>query len=286
MLDRNLVFVSGKGGVGKSAVSAAIALLGARTGRMVLALGMTDHTGIAAHLGIDHVGHDPVPAAPGLYVAAVDRARALDEYLKVQLRVPAAAPTRQLSRALNVLVDTAPGIREIVSIGKPVYETWRGRWDLIVVDAPPTGQIVSYLRAPTSIRELVPAGIVQQQAQRLEATLHAPSTGYVLVATPSELSVAETLETASQLVGDVGLPDPDVVVNRVLEPLAVTAAAVAALPAGAHREAAMLHHALWDAQEQSLQQLGHTAGSLPFLFGLLTPGEVAARLSDVVAEWW
>ena len=285
MLERNLVFVSGKGGVGKSAVSAALAVLAARTGRLVLALGMVDPSGIASHLGVDHIGYDPAPAGPGVYVAAIDRARALDEYLKSQLRVPAAAPTRQLARALNVLVDTAPGIREIVSIGKPVYECWTGRWDLVVVDAPPTGQIASYLRAPQTIRELVPAGAVQQQAARLEATLHAPGTGYLLVTTAAELAVTETLEAAAELTGDVGLDQPELLVNRVLDPLPAPRRTVERLPPGPHREAALLHLSLFDTQEAWRKQLGRDARPLPFLFGLLTPGEVAARLADVLEEW-
>lgn len=286
MLDRNLVFVSGKGGVGKSAVAAALALLAARSGRLVLALGLTDHIGLAAHLRADRVGYDPVNAAPGLYVAAVDRARALDEYLKLQLRVPAAAPTRQLSRALNVLVDTAPGIREIVSIGKPVYETWKGRWDMIVVDAPPTGQIASYLRAPKTIRELVPAGVVQQQAERLEATLHAATTGYIMVTTAAELAVTETLEAAAELEKEIGLPRPEMIVNRMLDPLPVERRSVEALADGPHRDAALLHLTLCENQDEWLAKLGNTTGTLPFLFGLLTPGEVAARLADALEELW
>ena len=120
MLDRRLLLVSGKGGVGKSAVSAAFAILAARRGKRVLALAMTDRSGLAAHLGVDELTYDPIRIGPGLYAALVDRSRALDEYLGLQLHMPRSLPTRQLSNALSVLADTAPGIREIVTMGKPM----------------------------------------------------------------------------------------------------------------------------------------------------------------------
>ena len=151
MLDRKLIVVSGKGGVGKSAVTAALALRASRLGKTVLALGLIDALGLASHFGAEDRGYDWHEVHPGVYTATIDRARVLDEYLKLQLRLPRAAPTRQFSRALNVLIDTAPGVREIISMGKPVFETWRGTYDLVLVDAPPVGQVMSYLRAPATI---------------------------------------------------------------------------------------------------------------------------------------
>jgi len=279
----NLIFVSGKGGVGKSAVTAALAILAARDGKRVLALGLTDTAGLAGHLRAERVGYEPTEVRRGLSIASVDRARALDEYLKLQLRVPQAVPTKPLSNALNVLVDTAPGIREIVSIGKPIYEVWRGTWDLVVVDAPPTGQIESYLGAPVTIRELVPAGIVQDQARSLADTLQSPATGLILVSTPSELSVLETIETADRLRMRADVPNPALIANRVFDELGISGEVVEELPDGPARDAALLHEHLYQAQEHWLRELGASV-ELPFLFGLLTPGEVAARLARVLEE--
>lgn len=285
MLDRNLVFVTGKGGVGKSAVAAGLALLAARSGQRVLALALTDPIGLAAHLRAERIGYAPAEVLGGVHLAAVDRSRALDEYLKLQLHVPQAAPTKQLTRALNVLVDTAPGIREIVSIGKPIYEVWREAWDLVVVDAPPTGQIESYLRAPEAIKALVPAGIVQEQAGRLEKTLTAPTTGLVIVTTPNELPVVETIEALEALRRDVAIAPPQVIANRTLDPLGLSSKRLAAVPAGAARDAAELHLHLYAEQELWLGRLDDPP-RIPFLFGLITPGEVAARLADILGEVW
>lgn len=279
MLDRKLLVVSGKGGVGKSAVTAALALRASRLGKTVLAIGLVDALGLAAHLSSEDHGYDAYEVHPGLFTATVDRTRALDEYLKLQLRVPQATPTRQFSRALNVLIDTAPGIREIISLGKPVFETWRGNYDLVLVDAPPLGQVMSYLRAPATIATLVPSGTVREQAESIRDTLADPeTTGLLLVTTAEELPVVETRQTLTALAAEPVIDLVGLVVNRLLAPLSVRTS-ISGLTGGPHRDAAMLHSSLVREQGEWIERLPeHT--ELPFLFGLLTPGEVSARLAD------
>jgi anion-transporting ArsA/GET3 family ATPase len=282
MLDRRLLFIAGKGGVGKSAVTASLAILAARRGMRVLAIEMVDGVGLASHFTVDRLAYSPMAVRPGVDAIAISRAAALDEYLRLQLRVPRAAPTRMLTRALNVLVETAPGIREVVSIGKPVFEMWQGKYDIVVVDAPPLGQLQSYLRAPSTIADLVPAGPIRSQATRMqEALTDEQTTGLLLVSTPEELPVLESLETLDALADDTLIPLSGVALNRVLAPIAISEEQLATLPPGPHREAASHHVAVFAAQRQWAESLPHTM-SLPYLFGLRTPGEVAEQLSD---EW-
>ncbi len=281
VLDRRLLLVSGKGGVGKSAVAASLALTAARAGKRVLILGMVDGLGLSIHLGLDELGAEPRETATGVHAAAIDRASALDQYLKLQLRVPRAAPTRQLSRALNVLVETAPGVREIISMGKPIYEAQQRRWDLVVVDSPPIGQLISYLRAPATIERLVPTGIVQSQATEMRSFLADPTrTGLVLVTIPEELPIVETVEALDQLADEPLIDLARVVANRVLPALAASNEVISNLPEGPIRDAAEMHRTLHEHQGHWLEALGD-AVQLPHLFGLLTPGEVAARLTDI-----
>ncbi len=282
VLDRRLLLVSGKGGVGKSAVATSLALNAARHGKRVLLIGMVDGLGLAVHLGIDELAAEPREAAPGVFASVVDRAQALDEYLKLQLRVPKAAPTKQLSRALNVLVETAPGVREIISMGKPIYEAQQLHWDLVIVDAPPVGQLISYLRAPSTIARLVPTGIVQEQAQSMRRYLASwERAGLVLVTIPEELPIIETVEALDELAEEPLVDLAAVVANRVLPPLRVADRVIEALGDTPIRQAAVLHQTLQGHQAHWLSSLDD-AVRLPNLFGVLTPGEVAARLSD---EW-
>jgi anion-transporting ArsA/GET3 family ATPase len=279
VLERKLLVISGKGGVGKSAVTAALALRAARLGKKVLAFGLTDELGLAAHLGSDLHGYEPHEVHPGVFTATMDRVQALDEYLRLQLRLPPAAPTRQFSKALNVLIDTAPGVREIISMGKPIFEAWRETFDLVLVDAPPLGQLMSYLRAPATIADLVPSGTVREQAEAIRDTLgDAATSGLVLVTTAEELPVIETREALADIATDSVVDLVALVVNRMLDPLELTTQ-LDTIPAGPHREAASLHMSLVAEQGQWMSHLSPDV-CLPFLFGLLTPGEIAARLAD------
>ncbi|MGB5734307.1 MAG: ArsA-related P-loop ATPase, partial [Thiohalocapsa sp.] len=113
MDDRRLIFVSGKGGVGKSAVTAALALRAARRGERVLAIGMVESLGLAAHFGVDTLEYEPHQVHTGIDAVGISRTKALDEYLRLQLRLPRAAPNSQASKVFQVFVDVAPGVREI-----------------------------------------------------------------------------------------------------------------------------------------------------------------------------
>jgi len=278
MLDRRLLVVSGKGGVGKSAVAAAAALHAAKHGRRVLVIGMTDAIGLATHLRVGSLGPDPVRVRPGLHALAIEPAAALDEYLRLRIRVPRIG---MMTRGFGVLADTVPGIRDTVVIGKVLYEATRPVWDLVVADAPPTGHILSYLRAPSVIESLVPGGRVREQASWMRSILADPGkSGLLLVATPEELPVAETRETLAGIDAEPLMTVVGIAANRVVPPLAISADRITAEPPGPRREAAVLHAGVRDAQQAHLASLAANI-EFPLLFGLRTPGEVASRLSEL-----
>lgn len=280
MLDHQLLVVSGKGGVGKSAVTAALAILGARRGMKVLAISMTEPLGLAAHLGVDSLSYDPVMIRPGVFGATVDRANSLDEYLSLQLPLARSMPTGQLTRALNVLVDTAPGVREIITIGKPIYEVWEGQWDVVVADAPPLGQLQSYLAAPQTITGLVPTGAVREQARRLSDTLSDPAvSGLVLVTTAEELPILETRQAIADIDHERRIPITGVLANRIFEPLLTDRATIEELVPSAAKDAALLHSDITGQQRQWIEALPDDP-QLPYLFDVRTPAEVAERLAD------
>lgn len=280
VLDHRLLIISGKGGVGKSAVAASLALQAGRRGSSAIAISLTDPLGLATHLGVRRLSYDPRQVAPGVSVAAVDRARALDEYLRLQLRVPRAAPLGQFSRIFQVLIDTAPGVREIVSMGKPIFEVWKEAWDIVIVDAPPLGQLLSYLGAPATIADLVPSGAVMEQASRMRDTLaDQKTTGLVLVSTPEELPTIETTETLALLAEDPIVDVTAVVANRVIDRMDIDDDIVPTLPSGPVRAAAHLHQTLAADQQRWLDVLGD-GHRLPYYFGVLTAPELAATLTD------
>ena len=280
MLDRKLLLVSGKGGVGKSAVTASLARLAARRGKKVLAVGLTDDIGLAVHFGVERLTYKPRKVHAGVEAMVIDRALAFDEYVRLQIRATRAIPMGQFNKIFKVLVDTAPGIREIITIGKPIHDVWRGDHDLVIVDAPPLGQLISYLRAPATVASIVPSGVIQDQAVAMRATLTDPdSAGLLLVTLAEELPVVETIEALHDM-GDEPLVDViGIVVNRVIDPLDVDAHVIADLDDGPMRDAATHHQRLAEEQGAWLERLPE-GPRLPHLFGVLTPGEVAAALVD------
>lgn len=282
MFDRSLLLVSGKGGVGKSALTAALSIVAARRGLSVLAISMTEDVGLAGHLGLDRMPYDARPVRPGVHGLTIDRARALDEYIRLQLHAPRVAPLGPVARGLNALAETVPGIRDIITIGKALFEAGKGTWDVVVADAPPLGQLASYLRAPVTIAGLVPVGRVRDQALDYERQLSDQShTGLILVSTPEELPVVETRESLDEITEYVDLTS--VVANRVLEPLGVSETTLTELPAGPHRDAGMLHRSLYRDQRRWMSQL--PAGpTVPYFFGVHTPGEVAVRVADELED--
>jgi anion-transporting ArsA/GET3 family ATPase len=166
-------------------------------------------------------------------------------------------------------------VREIVTIGKILWEVREDRWDMVVVDSAPTGQIASYLRAPASISELVATGRIRAQAEWMAETLaDQAKTQLVLVTLAEELPTAETQETIDWVERTGIVSKPIVIANRVLE--AVTGSET---PAGAVGHMVTLHRSLVEEQGKWLDKLPPDLG-LPYLFGLFTPGEVAAHISD------
>jgi anion-transporting ArsA/GET3 family ATPase len=275
MLDKRLVIVSGKGGVGKSAVTSGLALMARRHGLRVLAVEMESGGGLAAHFGTGPLAFKPREVRPGLHAMQMIRSDALLEYLSLQLRLPGMRRFGAVARAFDALATAAPAVREIVTIGKILWEVREDRWDMVLLDAPPTGQIPSYLRAPASISELVAAGRIRAQAEWMAETLaDQDKTQLLLVTLPEELPTAETLETVEwvEKTGVVG--KPVVVTNRVLEEVSAQIGA-----SGKVGDMLTLHRSLVTEQEKWLEMLPPDL-TIAYLFGLFTPGEVAAHMSD------
>jgi len=203
------------------------------------------------------------------------RSEALLEYLSLQLHLPGMGRFGAFARAFDALATAAPAIREIITIGKVLWEVKEERWDLVVADAPPTGQIGSYLRAPLSISELVPTGRIRLQSEWMQKALKDPErTQLVLVNQPEELPTTETLETIDWIRSEDLVAKPLVLTNRVLPELTDSST-----PDGPVGEMAILHRSLWSEQQKWLRQITDNL-RIPYMFGLFTPGEVAAHMSD------
>lgn len=215
-----VVVVSGKGGVGKTTVAATLALAVARAGRRVLLAELEDREAFAPIFGLPRLGYTEQPLAPNLGGLTVEADEALVEYLQVAYGIPRMSRALVRSRAMEFATHTAPGLKDILLIGK-VWQSEVQRadgryvYDLIVVDAPPTGRLPRFLDAPRAITELVGAGPIKRQARTVLDMVTDPARlQVVLVATPEEMPVRETAEAAETL-AKMGIALGPVVVNGI-----------------------------------------------------------------------
>src|SRR5207244_4536067 len=258
-LDRRLHFVVGKGGVGKTTVAAALARLLTRRGRRTLAVEVDDERRLSSLLGASGTTGTPTPVAPGLAVVAVEGRAALEEYLGLIIPVKRLLSTIFSSRIYQYFVAAAPGLKELMTVGKIWYEATRregGRpaWDAVVVDAPATGHSLQYLRMPQAARETFGAGLVQREATKITELLRdRRATAVHLVTLAEEMPVIETLEMRGQLTGALQLPLGYVIANRLhrrhFDPAAVERLRVAATAPAPER--ALLHCVAERAAEES-----------------------------------
>jgi anion-transporting ArsA/GET3 family ATPase len=216
-----VVIVAGKGGVGKTTVSAALARSAALAGLSTLIIEVEGKSGLATLFGQPPFTYDEVTLSPGGGPdgAADVRARtltpddALVEYLEDHGMNRVSKRLVQ-SGALDMVATAAPGIKDILILGKVKSLEREARADLIVLDAPAAGHAISFLRSPRGLLDAVAVGPINAQARDVLDMLTDPSRcQVVLVTLPEETPVNELVETAYSLEDEVGISLGPVVVN-------------------------------------------------------------------------
>lgn len=260
-----LVVVAGKGGVGKTTVTAAMARMAAGLGLSVLIVEVEGKTGLAAAFGAEDLEYDERELAPNIRARSLTPDVALVEYLEEH---GLARISRRLVRGglVEVVSTAAPGIKDILILGK-VKQLERTRAaDLILLDAPAAGHAVSFLMSPRGLSEIVRAGPLRAQADDVLELLTDPARCRVMLVTlAEETPVNEVVETAFALEDRVGVDLAPVVVNGlypVLDGLEADPSAFGLSPAEA---VALGAAAEFRARRQELQQeqLARLRAALP-----------------------
>ncbi|MBN2192731.1 MAG: P-loop NTPase [Polyangiaceae bacterium] len=240
--DRRFLFVTGKGGVGKSTVTAALALALARRGRRVLVATSGARERLSTLFGVAPFTAESRLVAAGVWGVRIDVDAAMREYGGMMLKSRTVYDAVFDSRLVQGFLAGVPGLHEWAILGKVWYHSTetdgagRHRFDTVIHDAPATGHGLEMLRVPKVIVDLVPPGILRRDAERAWHDLTDPiRSGVVVVALPEELPTTEALELVEALTSELGLPIAAVVANGVLEPLFTPAerqALLAAVPSG------------------------------------------------------
>jgi anion-transporting ArsA/GET3 family ATPase len=222
-----VLIVSGKGGVGKTTVAAALALVAARQGRTVC-LAEVDRKGSLPKLfDAPGLGYQPKEMSPGVWGMNIVPENALAEYLEVQYHMKRISKAFTSTHFVDYITTAAPGLKDILVLGK-IWYLEQGRassagephFDTIVVDAPAAGHMLTFLSAPMGLSDALRVGPVRRQSDWLLDMVRDPARTRVhLVTLAEEMPVSETLETAEALRTRVGITAGAVFANAVYSKL-------------------------------------------------------------------
>jgi anion-transporting ArsA/GET3 family ATPase len=223
LADRRFIFVTGKGGVGKTTVTAALARALAGRGKKVLIAMCKAKERISAMFSSAPVGTDIVPVGERVWAVNMDPELAFEEYGHMVLKVPGLYRVVFQNKYVRAFLPAVPGLSDWAMLGKAWFHTTerdtRGghRYDVVLFDAPATGHGLDMLRVPKVIVEVVPPGVLRRDAESAWRMFTNPAeTAVVVVTLAEELPVTETLELVKSVQHELELPLGLLAVNGVM----------------------------------------------------------------------
>jgi anion-transporting ArsA/GET3 family ATPase len=224
--ERRFIIVTGKGGVGKTTVCAALALSLAHKGKRVLVAMCNAKERLSAMLGSDLIGSEISQVEQNVWAVNMEPEAALNEYGAMTLKSKTLYKVLFDNKYVRTFFRAVPGMQEWTLLGKAWWHTTElredksNRFDVVILDAPATGHGLDMLRVPKVILDVVPPGLLRRDAERAVELFRDPArTAVVLVTLPEEMPTTETIELARALTVELELPLAKVVVNGVLPPL-------------------------------------------------------------------
>jgi anion-transporting ArsA/GET3 family ATPase len=223
ILDKRLLFVTGKGGVGKSTIAIALGIAAAEQGKRTIVCEIGSQENASRFFKRAEVGFHEVELEKNLWTISIDPDESMREYVLLQLKVRAMRDMLFKSRVFTYLAAATPGLKELVTIGK-IWElaqldrkVKKGRkYDLVIVDAPATGHGIGFLQTPRTFANIARVGPIHSQAEELNRFITDRSaTGAALVALPEEMPVNETGTLERSLREEVGVAVDGVYMNAL-----------------------------------------------------------------------
>lgn len=224
LLDRRFLFVTGKGGVGKTTFSAALGLAAAKRGKRTLIAMVECQERLSKLLGTAPIGPHVVNIGPNLDAVNMTPEIALEEYGVMILKVRALYRAIFENRLVRAFLEGTPGIEAWSMLGKAFFHAsppeGLPEYDLVIVDGPATGHALDMLRVPAVIHEVAPPGLLRKEADRALDFFRDPfQSGVVIVTLPEDMPTQETIELHEKLTKELRFPVASIVANEVLPEL-------------------------------------------------------------------
>ncbi len=219
--NQHITFVTGKGGVGKSAVAAAIAQKHAQNGRNTLLIELGEQS-YFQYLFKRPIGYEPTLISPKFSVALWGGEACLKEYVFYLIRVKKIVDLFFENKIMRTFIRAAPALKELAMLGKITsgIRDWGPplKFDQIVVDCFSSGHFMALLKAPRGMADLISAGPMGEQSRRIDEVLRRRDLcEYQIVALPEDLPVTETVELFADLKKELNV-EPLVICNRIYQP--------------------------------------------------------------------
>ena len=220
-LERNLLFVTGKGGVGKTTVSAALAVAAARRGKRVLLCDLAATSAFAQVFGVDDVGFDATEVDANVWATLCDPQESLVTFLTRFVKMKRVAKALVANRVARRFFEAAPGVLETVVLQRIAWilrhpDRVGPDFDLIIVDLPSTGHAVSYLDVPRRMAQLVRIGPLAELLESLAGLLaDRERVELLIVSNPEEMPIRETIELWNIAGERLEVAAHTIVVNRI-----------------------------------------------------------------------
>ncbi len=223
LFEKRLIINLGKGGVGKSVISAVMALLESRKGKKVLLVQLEAKDRISGYLGTDHITPEITEILPNLFAVNIHPQLAMKEYVLLQVKLEVIYKVVFENRLVSAFLNTVPALKDLVMLGKIEYhvnetnEDGKPKYDLIIVDGAATGHGLFFLDVPKVMAEAAISGPVKEHSERMSNLLKDPKrTAVNIVCIPEEMPVSEAIDAATELRTRIGIEPAFLFMNRIL----------------------------------------------------------------------
>jgi len=218
LIDRRVIFFSGKGGVGKSTLVWASGLCSSKLGKRALIIEIFPSS-YPNLFGVDNLEYKPKEVAKNLWAMHLDPYEALEEYMAHMLKFKPVVKMFLRNKIFKSLAEVAPAWRELITLGKIWYaesSPQKHPFDIILVDVPATGHGISLFRVPKAAIKTLGLSPIRTHTLAVQHLLTDPSrTRICVVATPEELAVREALELLDIATDEIGIPKGRLFLNMV-----------------------------------------------------------------------